>query len=281
MITGLRERGYKDLEKEKLEAIKQWTNDPCGAIYAETYQEGSKEFFEAVIKYRYEAYAPWLKKLIDGLDVQGKTVLELGCGIGSDLLSFARNGANVIGLDLTPKHIELARKLFEVYGLPAEFLIGDAENLSIPSDSVDLVYSFGVLHHTPNIDKAVAEIHRVLKPGGLAVVGLYHKNSWQYWVNLIFLLGIFQRKLFKMSLAELLSSCVEISHSDARPLVRVYSKGDCKRLVKDFKKIQIKKYHWRKDQVWIPWVFSRITLYLPTFLPSFLGWYIIVFARKE
>jgi ubiquinone/menaquinone biosynthesis C-methylase UbiE len=269
------------MEKEKLEAIKQWTNDPCGAVYSEKYAEGSKEFFEATTKNRYEQYAPWLKKLIDGIDVKGKTVLEIGCGVGTDLISFARNGANVIGLDLTPKHIELARKLFEVYGFSGDFINGDAESLTIPSASVDIVYSFGVLHHTPNIDKAIAEIYRVLKPGGQVVVGLYHKNSWHYWVNIVFLLGIFQRRLFKMSISKLLSSVIEVSHSGAKPLVRVYSKGSCKRLFKDFKKIKIKKYHWRKDQVFIPWVFSRITLYLPTFLPSFLGWYILVFARKE
>jgi ubiquinone/menaquinone biosynthesis C-methylase UbiE len=263
------------LEKEKLEAIKQWTNDPCGAVYSDAYEEGSKEFFKATLHYR-NATHPWINKMIDGLDVKGKTVLEIGCGMGADLLSFAKNGAKVTGLDLTPKHIELAQKLFKINGLPAEFILGDAESLDMPSESVDIVYSMGVLHHTPHIDQAIAEIHRVLKPGGLAVVGLYHKNSWHYWVNLIFLLGIFQRKLFKMSVAELLSSSVEVSHSGARPLVKVYSKGDCKRLFKKFTNVKIKKNHWTSDQIPSRWLASH----LPKFLPSFLGWYIIVLARK-
>ncbi|MGD0794010.1 MAG: class I SAM-dependent methyltransferase [Dehalococcoidales bacterium] len=259
------------MEKEKLEAIKQWTNDPCGAVYAETYKEGSKEFFEAALKNRYEAHAPWLKKMIDELDVEGKTVLEVGCGMGADLLSLARNGAKVIGLDLTPRHIELAKKLFDTFGFPADFIIGDAECMSLPSESVDVVYSFGVLHHTPNIEKAISEIHRVLKPGGLAIVGLYHKNSWHYWVNLVFLQGIFQRKLFKMSIAELLSSSVEFSRSGAKPLVKVYTSSQCKRLFTKFTAVKIKKYQWAKEQIYFPWIFSRITKYLPAFLPSLLG----------
>lgn len=279
MITGLPGKGSRLMEKEKLEAIKQWTNDPCGTV-AGDFEEGSKEFFEAVAKNRYKAYAPWLKKLIDGIDVKDKTVLELGCGLGTDLMSFARNGAKVIGLDLTPKHIELARKLFKISNMPAEFVLGDAENMDIPSESIDVVYSFGVLHHTPHIDKAVTEIQRVLKPGGLAVVGLYHKNSWQYWVNMIFLMGIYQRKLFKMSTAELLSSYIEVSHSGAKPLVKVYSQGDCKRVFRQFKEVKIKKDHWVRESLIIPGVSPNVFSLLPAFLPSFLGWYIMVFARK-
>jgi ubiquinone/menaquinone biosynthesis C-methylase UbiE len=265
------------MEKEKLEAIKQWSNDPCGAIYAETYNEGSKEFWEAVLKYRYDVYAPWLKKLIQELDVKGKKILELGCGLGSDLLCFAEKGAQVIGLDLTPRHIELARGLFSTFGHPADFVIGDAERLAFPSESFDIVYSFGVLHHTPNIKKAISEIRRVLKPGGLAIIGLYHKNSWHYWVNLIGIHGLLQRKLFKMSIDELLSSCVEFSRSGARPLVKVYSAADCRCLFKDFTEIEIARYHWKSEQILIPYI-ARL---LPTFLPGFIGWYIVISAKKK
>jgi ubiquinone/menaquinone biosynthesis C-methylase UbiE len=269
------------MEQEKLEAIKQWTNDPCGAVYSNKYEEGSREFFEATIKNRYEAYAPWLKKIIDNIDVKGKTVLELGCGIGVDLLSFAKNGAKVTGLDLTPKHLELAKQLFITYGQNGEFIEGDAENLNIPSESIDIVYSFGVLHHTPNIIKAVAEIYRVLKPGGQAIVGLYHKNSWHYWVNMVFLLGFFQRKLFKMSMKDILSSNIEVSHSGARPLVKVYSGSDCRRLFKNYSSVKLNVDYWTRDQVrFMPYIPQKLFSLLPPFLPSFLGWYIMVFAKK-
>jgi ubiquinone/menaquinone biosynthesis C-methylase UbiE len=269
------------MEKEKLEAIKQWTNDPCGAVYSDKYEESSREFYEATIKNRYESYAPWLKKLIDNIDAKGKIVLELGCGIGVDLLEFAKNGAKVTGLDLTPKHLELAQKLFDTYGHKATFIQGDAENLTLPSESVDVVYSFGVLHHTPNIDKAIAEIHRVLKPGGQAIVGLYHKNSWNYWVNVVLLLGIFQRKLFKMSVNGILSSNIEVSHSGARPLVKVYSGVHCRRLFKKFRPVKLKVEHWTRDQVrFMPYIPQKLFSMLPPFLPPFLGWYIIVMANK-
>jgi len=263
------------MEKEKLEAIKQWTNDPCGSVYAKKYRYGSCDFFEAIRKYRYEIYAPWLKKIIDRIDTKNKRLLEIGCGIGNDLLCFAQNGAKVIGIDLVPKHLDLAKKLFTCYGCSGRFLKMDAENLELPPNYVDLIYSFGVLHHTPNIKKAILEIHRVLRPGGLVVVGLYNKNSWYFWVNLILIKGLIKGKLFRMSVDEFLSTNVEFSRSGAKPLVKVYSKSECAALFRDFFDIKIEKYHWKSDQI------PKIGKFLPTFLPSFLGWYILVFARKK
>lgn len=259
-----------------MEAIKQWTNDPCGAVYAEKYEEGSKEFFEALGKYRYEIYAPWLRILIDKINVKDKLVLER-CGMGNDLLCFAQNRAKVIGIDLVPKHLELAKRLFSTYyvGHSASFCRMDAELLGFASNSVDLVFSFGVLHHTPNILEAISEVYRVLKPGGMAVIGLYHKNSWHYWINLMLIQGLVKRKLLKMSVDELLSTSVEFSRSRAKPLVKVYSKGECKQLFRDFSEVKIKTYHWKSDQI------PKIEKFLPTFLPSFLGWYIFIFAQRR
>ena len=87
----------KESEKERVkkETIKQWSNDPCGAVYAEKYGLGSPEFFHESIKYRYENYAPWLKKLIDSFNADGKEILEVGCGMGIDSLEFAKNGAKM------------------------------------------------------------------------------------------------------------------------------------------------------------------------------------------
>ncbi|RJQ28488.1 MAG: class I SAM-dependent methyltransferase [Peptococcaceae bacterium] len=264
------------MEKEKIEAIRQWTNDPCDAVFAGGCEKGSREFFEKVREYRYKRYAPWLKKLLDGLEVKGKEVLEIGCGMGNDLLTFAQNGANATGMDLVPAHIALAQKLFEFYGCRAAIMEMDAESLSFPDDSFDLVYSFGVLHHTPNIEKAILEIHRVLRPGGKAVIGLYHKNSWHYWVNLILFHGIIKRKLFSMPIDEMLSRSVEFSRSGARPLVRVYTRDDCEVLFRDFHQLKIKTYHWRASQ--IP-VLGKCFPFV--FLPHCWGWYIFSFAVKS
>lgn len=263
------------MDKEKLEAVKQWSHDPCGAAYAGDYPEGSAEFFAAVRRYRYEVYAPWLKKLLDGLYVRGKKVLEVGCGMGNDLLTLAQNGADVTGIDLVPKHVALARRLFDVYGCSAGVMEMDAELLNFPPESFDLVYSFGVLHHTPHIEKAVAEIYRVLRPGGAAVIGLYHKNSWHYRVNLFFYQGLLKGKLFRMNMDELLSTSVEFSRSGAKPLVRVYSAVECRHLFRSFSRLRIRRYHWQNSQ--LPFL-GRLP---PFFLPGFLGWYMFCFAEKK
>jgi len=266
------------MEKEKLEAIKLWSNDPCGAVYAEKYAIGSKDFFKVAMKYRYEIYAPWLKHLIDGLDVSGKKVLEIGCGMGMDLLQFAKKGAEVIGVDLVPRHIELANRLFEIERISFEdykIFLADAESLPFNDMSFNFVYSFGVLHHTPNIEKAIDEIWRVLKPGGRIVIGLYHKNSWHYWFNLFFVKGIIKGELNKSTMDQILSQ-TEFTRSGIKPLVRVYSRRECLRLFKKFIDLRIKTFYFTNEQI------PRVGDFLPKNLSlfSFLGWYVFVIGSK-
>ena len=266
------------MEKEKLEAIKLWTNDPCGAIYAEKYGIGSKGFFKEAMSYRCEIYAPWLRRLNDGLDVSGKKVLEIGCGMGMDLLQFAKKGAKVVGVDLVPRHIKLANRLFEIEKINFEdykIFLADAESLPFNDMSFNFVYSFGVLHHTPNIEKAINEIWRVLKPGGRIVIGLYHKNSWHYWFNLFFVKGIIKRELNKSTMAQVLSQ-TEFTRSGIKPLVRVYSRRECLRLFKKFIDLRIKTFHFTNKQI------PRVGDFLPKNLSlfSFLGWYVFVFGSK-
>jgi len=166
----------------KQEAIRTWTNNPCGAVYVE-HPVGSKEFFEAMRYFRYSRGCPYLLKEVDFANYKNKKLLEIGCGLGIDLVSFARAGAIVTGVDLTPRSIELCHEQFQIYGLEARFLVADAENLPFPDENFDVVYSFGVLHHTPNIQKAISEIHRVLKPKGEALVMVYNKNSAFYLLS--------------------------------------------------------------------------------------------------
>ena len=112
------------------------------------------------------------------------SILEIGCGIGTDGAQFAKAGADYTGIDLTEAAIDLARRRFAVSGLNGEFRVSDAEKLGFPGDSFDLVYSHGVLHHTPDIEAAVSEIRRVLKPGGRALVMLYHRGSYNYRIGI-------------------------------------------------------------------------------------------------
>ncbi|MCI5188756.1 MAG: class I SAM-dependent methyltransferase [Candidatus Electrothrix sp. AS4_5] len=107
-------------------------------------------------------------------------------GMGTDSLVLAQNGFNVTGVDITPAHLDLAKKLFNLYQTDGTFLEDNAEQLSFSDNSFSCVYSYGVLHHTPNTAKSIKEIYRVLRPKGHAVIMLYHKrslNNFAHWVT--------------------------------------------------------------------------------------------------
>ena len=106
----------------------QWGSDPCGAIYGDGYSIGTREFFDSVEAHRYEVYAPWMREVMDFGGFDGRDLLEVGCGMGSDLLQFARGGARVTGLDYTPRSVEISRQRFALYDLTGVFTVGDAEN---------------------------------------------------------------------------------------------------------------------------------------------------------
>lgn len=109
-----------------------------------------------------------------------KDVLEGGCGIATDGLQFARAGARYVGIDFSPTALEFARQRFELEGAAGRFVAGSVTELPFPAASFDLVYSMGVIHHLPETDKAVSEFHRVLRPGGRAIVMIYHRDSLNY-----------------------------------------------------------------------------------------------------
>src|SRR5881628_1655883 len=114
---------------EKQRAREQWTQDPCGATHGREHEFATREFFDAVERHRYTEYAPWMPELMGFEQFADKRLLEVGCGMGTDLLQFARGGAQVTGVDLTPRSIEITRKHFELYEQPGEFAISDAEHL--------------------------------------------------------------------------------------------------------------------------------------------------------
>src|SRR5437762_12850429 len=166
--------------KERVRAF--WQEHPCGAKFADA-EVGSRGFFEAVEEHRYRT--EWHIPEAAGFDrAKGLRVLEIGCGLGTDGARFARAGAAYTGVDLTEAAVSLARRRFELEGLPGEFRVADAEALEFDAGSFDLVYSHGVLHHTPDARSAVGEIRRVLAPEGRAVVVLYHRDSYNYRVNI-------------------------------------------------------------------------------------------------
>jgi ubiquinone/menaquinone biosynthesis C-methylase UbiE len=160
-----------------------WNVEACGSHNVKA-KQGTREFYEEFRRLRYTV--EWhIPLLVPFADTKGSKVLEIGCGNGADGVMFALAGADYTGVDLTTSAIEATRTHFETLGLRGRFQIENAESLSFADDSFDFVYSHGVLHHTPNPSKAFSEIHRVLKPSGRAVLMLYHKHSFNYYVRIL------------------------------------------------------------------------------------------------
>jgi ubiquinone/menaquinone biosynthesis C-methylase UbiE len=216
----------------KQATIEQWTADPCGEVVASG-ETGTLAYFESLERSRVD-YAPWMEDQLGYAGTAGLDVLDVGCGQGIDLVRYARAGANVTGVDLTPRHVELARTHLEVSGLSGTVAQGDAERLPFADDSFDRVSSNGVLHHTPDIEAALREIRRVLRPGGEARIIVYNRSSLHYWIAQVVDSGLMQRKLFTERSMEGVLRHVEHSTSgEGRPLVRVYSPRKVRRLLAD------------------------------------------------
>jgi len=144
---------------------------------------GSKDYFDIILaaRRRFIYYFPSMIAFLKP-SPSGK-LLEVGCGMGTDAFVFAREGFRVIGIDLASAHLELAKQLFSLYGMRGDFALGNAEELPFPSGRFGAAYSFGVLHHTPDTGRAIREIHRVLEPGGRAVLMLYHRHSINNFIH--------------------------------------------------------------------------------------------------
>src|SRR2546429_7837750 len=212
---------------EKQRAREQWSKDPAGAVYGKQYEFGTREFFDAVEHHRYHEYAPWMPEVMGFNEFSGLRLLEIGCGMGTDLLQFARGGARVTGTDLTPRSIEVSRQHLAVYGETGDFTIAACQTLPFVNERFDVVYSNGGLPHTPDTAGAVREIHRVLRPGGQARIMLYHRKSFAYWRQGVVRYGIFRGEfLGGSSRVDIVSKNVEFNVGGGRPLVKVFSRGE-------------------------------------------------------
>jgi len=151
-----------------------WNAAACGeALYlGSTTRDG----WQRQAQRRYEL-EPYIADLAQFGDVRGKRVLEIGVGLGADHQRFAEAGAKLSGIDLTERAVDRTQLRLSEFGLTSQLTVGDAEQLDFPDDQFDIVYSWGVLHHSPDTAKAVREVHRVLTPGGTARVMIYHKWS--------------------------------------------------------------------------------------------------------
>jgi ubiquinone/menaquinone biosynthesis C-methylase UbiE len=152
-----------------------WDDAPCGEVYASG--DTLKKQFDAHSKMRY-ALEPYIFSFAQFETGKNKTVLEIGVGMGADHLEWAKAcPKRLTGIDLTPHAVEYTKKRLETYGYSPDCWVGDAENLPFSDKEFDIVYSWGVIHHSPDTLKAIQEIYRVLKPGGIARIMIYHYYS--------------------------------------------------------------------------------------------------------
>ncbi|HEU5237117.1 MAG TPA: class I SAM-dependent methyltransferase [Pyrinomonadaceae bacterium] len=264
---------------DKQRAREQWNKDPAGAVYGKAHEVGSREFFDEVERHRYTTYAPWMTALMGFKDFAGKRLLEVGCGMGTDLLQFARGGAKVTGVDLTPRSIEISRRHLSLYGEKGEFAVADCEKLPFADASFDVAYSNGVLHHTDDTAGAVREIYRVLRPGGHARVMLYHRGSFAYWTQVVLRYGILSGDFFRgRSPADIMSRHVEFNEGGGRPLVKAYSRREARKLFSMFREIKIDVEQLTRAEFYF---LSRlIPERLFRMLRTTVGWNVIISAQK-
>jgi SAM-dependent methyltransferase len=288
--------------KERVRAF--WQAHPCGTKFSDA-EIGTRGFFASLEAHRYEK--EWhIPAAAQFANARGLRVLEIGCGLGTDGAQFARAGADYTGVDLTDAAIELAQRRFELFGLKGEFRVADAENLEFPDESFDVVYSHGVLHHTPDINAAVQEIHRVLKPRGRAIVMLYHRDSYNYRVGIRVLrragAGLLKSdagiKLINLLTGEPVDALQEraammratdggmsadqllneSTDGAGNPLARVYSRREARQLFKDFSKVELRAFFLNKR--FIPIVGNLLPRSIESALASRWGWHLWIYATK-
>jgi len=295
------------MNRNKTEEIREfWNENPCGSNFISYEQD--KAFYEEYDEFRYRTEGHILDEL-DQIDFKNKKVLEIGLGQGADSMQISLRGADYYGIDLTDESVRRLKERFKLFDLNYNSIIKDnAEKIPFEDNFFDIVYSHGVIHHSPKIDKIVSEIHRVLKPDGKAVIMLYHKNSFNYWVSIFFLrrIGLLlinafpflikivskltgepvQRiekhlKNLKKNKLEYLKMGSFINKSTDGPdniYSSVWNKNSCKKLFYAFKTINFKIHFFNKRHLL---GFDKV---LPEKLIDFLGkrfgWHLWVFLKK-
>lgn len=251
-----------------LEEVRSYWNEYVNDIEITQHPRGSPEFFEALEKYRYDKI-DYLYDYVGFDQYKGKKVLEIGCGVGHDLMQFARAGAYVSARDLTENAVELAIKNLKREGYSGDIKQGNAEALDFDDNAFDVVYSHGVLHHTVDTEQSISEVRRVLKPGGEAVIMLYNRHSWLALV------------------AWLSGTNIEHAQKDA-PIIRKYTTQECRDLFREFRNLEIHVDRFPKRTLKFNNLFGKLNNYLlvPFFeiLPDVMrrpfGWHIMIRANK-
>lgn len=164
------------------EVKKFWDDRPCNIRHSDK-DIGTKEYFDEVEAKKFFV-EPHILDFTEFSNWEGKKVLEIGCGLATVGANFAINGAEYTGVELSESSLELAKKRFEVIGQSGNFYYGNAEELSsfVPAETYDLIYSFGVIHHSPYPEKIISEIKKYMNENSTLKIMLYAKDSWKNYM---------------------------------------------------------------------------------------------------
>ena len=251
-----------------IDAIQRYWNERIHDLEMTDAPVGTKQFFDDLDHYRFDKLH-YLPVLVDFSSFRDRRLLEVGCGIGTDLVRFARGGAHCTGVDLSQTAIDLARKNFALNNLSAEELrVANGEQLPYPNEVFDVVYGHGVIQYTADPAQLIRECHRVLKPGGTGIFMVYNRVSWLNALS----------KVMKVAL----------EHEDA-PMLRKFSIDEFRALLKPFDKVEIIPERFpvksRLHKGWKGVAFN--TMFVGTFnaLPRAwvrpLGWHLMAFCKKK
>lgn len=207
-----------------------WEASACGEVYAQGADKREQLRRQAEERYRLEPYIQDFARFEEGA---GKEILEIGVGMGADHERWAEaNPSRLVGLDLTWRAVLLTRDRLRLAGHPARVLVGDAERLPFWPARFDLVYSYGVLHHSPGTGQAVEEVARVTRIGGTCRVMIYHRHSpvgWLLWLRYALLRG-----KWGLSLSEIYSLYLE------SPGTKAFTLKEAQEMFRDFRQVLIK-----------------------------------------
>jgi len=255
------------LDDPLIAAIRDYWNEHIHDLEVVTEPIGSLGFFDQLDEYRFDKLR-YLPKLVDFSGYRAKSLLEVGCGVGIDLVRFARGGANATGIDLSEVSISLARENFSQRRLDADLRVMNGEAIEFDDGNFDIVYAHGVLQYTAHASKMIAEIFRVLRPNGMAIMMVYNRNSWLNAMSKVMRVGL--------------------EHEDA-PMLNKYSIKEFQQLLSIFEKFSIiperfpvetRLHHGFKAMLYNKG-FVKIFNLLPKALVEPLGWHLMAFAVKE
>jgi SAM-dependent methyltransferase len=204
-----------------------WNRASCGEELYLPSQEAAGFDEHRRKRYELEPYIPGFARFDD---TRGRKVLEIGVGLGADHEGFAAAGADLHGVDLTDRAIEMTTRRLAHKGLKSTLRVGDAEHLPFGDGEFDVVYSWGVIHHSPDTPAAVREIHRVLKPGGEARVMIYH--TWSLVGMMLWARYGLLRGKPGTSMAQIYASHLE------SPGTKAYTPAEARELFRDFSNVE-------------------------------------------